>query len=204
MPHTIEHIVFDIGRVLLHWDPELLYRKLIPDDAERAWFFANVCTTEWNLEQDRGRDWTLAEALLIADYPDHADLIRAWRGRWHETVPGAVEGTADILLTLVEQGRDVTLLSNFNQDTYAEVRLRFPELDAPRGRTISGHVGMIKPEPGIYRHHVSAFALNPAATYFIDDSPPNIAAAEAAGWQGHVFTSADALRADLARHGITV
>ena len=137
MPSSIQHIVFDVGRVLLHWDPDLLYQKLIPDEAERTWFFANVCTTEWNLEQDRGRDWRLAEALLIADYPEHTDNIRAWRGRWHETVPYALDDTVEIMHRLLDQGRDITLLSNFNQDTFAEVRVRFPFLDAPRGRT--GH-----------------------------------------------------------------
>lgn len=200
----IQHIVFDIGRVLLHWDPELLYRQLIPDDTERAWFFANVCTPEWNLEQDRGRPWADGEALLIREHPEHADNIRAWRGRWHETVPHALDDTVTIMQSLIEQGVDVTLLSNFNQHTFDEVCVRFPFLNSPRGGTISGRVGMLKPEPEIYHHHVEAFALHPPATLFIDDSPPNIDAAHVAGWQGHHFTNAQVLSGYLHTLGFRV
>ena len=79
MTTPIEHIVFDIGSVLIHYDPEIPFKKLIPDDTERRWFFDNVCTSEWNFEQDRGRSWPHAEALLIDQYPEHTDLIRAFR-----------------------------------------------------------------------------------------------------------------------------
>ena len=85
----IDHIVFDIGKVLIHWDPELPYLDLLPDPAVRQAFLRDICSPDWNLEQDRGRDWREAEELLIADHPEKAGLIRAYRQRWHMSVPHA-------------------------------------------------------------------------------------------------------------------
>ncbi len=87
----IRHIVFDIGSVLIHYDPNLPFRRLIPDDAERQWFFANVCTHDWNIEQDRGRTWEDAEAHLIGQHPEHAENIRGFRRYWHEMVSHAYD-----------------------------------------------------------------------------------------------------------------
>lgn len=201
----IRHIVFDIGRVLLHWDPDILYRKLIPDEDRRRWFFDNVCTSAWNLEQDRGgRSWADAEAELIADFPDEAPLIRAYRARWNEMVPHAYDDVAAILTGLIEAGYDVTMLTNFNDETFAEARARFPVLDRPRGVTVSADVRLLKPDRAIYDHHAATFDLDPAATFFTDDSPANVAGARAAGWQAALFENADRLRADLDAFGIRV
>ncbi|RWM31936.1 HAD family phosphatase [Mesorhizobium sp.] len=199
----IRHIVFDIGRVLIHYDPDLAFGRLIPDAEERKWFFANVCTSEWNLEQDRGRTWEEAEALLIAEHPDHAENIRNFRRHWHEMVPHAYDDSVAIMVGLIEGGHDVTLLTNFAVDTLAEARQRFDFLDRPRGVTVSGEIGLIKPDRAIYDHHIAAFGLEPSATLFIDDSQKNVDGAKAAGWQAVLFTDAKALQADLERLGIT-
>jgi len=198
----IRHIVFDIGRVLLHYDPDLPFSRLIPDADERKWFFANVCTHDWNLEQDRGRTWEEAEALLIAEYPDHAENIRNFRRHWHDMVPHAYDDAVAIMVGLIESGRDVTMLTNFAADTFTEARQRFDFLDRPRGVTVSGEIGLIKPDRAIYDHHVASFGLEPAATLFIDDSQKNVDGARAAGWQAVLFTDAKALEADLERLGI--
>ncbi len=198
----IRHIVFDIGKVLIHYDPALPFSRLIPDEVERRWFFDNVCTHDWNIEQDRGRAWEDAEELLIAAHPGHAENIRNFRRYWHEMVPHAYDGSVAILEMLVAAGRDVTLLTNFAADTFAEARKRYPFLDRPRGVTVSGEVGMIKPERGIYDHHVAAFALEPSATMFIDDSQQNVEGAKAAGWQAVLFKDAKTLEEDLERFGI--
>ncbi|TJV53597.1 MAG: HAD family phosphatase [Mesorhizobium sp.] len=199
----IRHIVFDIGRVLIHYDPDLAFGRLIPDAEERKWFFANVCTSEWNLEQDRGRTWEEAEALLIAEHPGHAENIRNFRRHWHEMVPHAYDDSVAIMVGLIEGGHDVTLLTNFAVDTLAEARQRFDFLDRPRGVTVSGEIGLIKPDRAIYDHHIAAFGLEPSATLFIDDSQKNVDGAKAAGWQAVLFTDAKALKADLERLGIT-
>ena len=200
----IRHIVFDIGNVLIRWDPERLYRRLIPDDAERAAFLAEVCTHDWNLEQDRGRSWAEAEAEAIALHPHRADHIRAWRLHWHEMVPGPIEDTAAILEALIAAGYDVTALTNFAEDTFLEAQARFPYLASFRGITVSGAIRLVKPDVAIYHHHVETLDLDPAATLFFDDMPANIAAARAAGWHAEQFIDPPTMRADLARYGITL
>ncbi|MBZ9995288.1 MULTISPECIES: HAD family phosphatase [unclassified Mesorhizobium] len=198
----IRHIVFDIGKVLIHYDPNIPFSRLIPDAGERQWFFDNVCTHDWNLEQDRGRTWQEAEALLIADHPGHAENIRNFRRYWNDMVPHAYDDSVAIMLGLIESGHDVTMLTNFASDTLAEARQRFDFLSRPRGVTVSGDIGKIKPDRDIYDHHVAAFGLEPSATLFIDDSQKNVDGAKAAGWQAVLFTDAATLKADLERFGI--
>lgn len=200
----IRHIVFDIGKVLIHYDPEIPFRRLIPDAERRRWFLENVCTHEWNLEQDRGRTWEEAEAELLAVHPDEETNIRAFRRYWHEMVSHAYEDSVEILEGLLDAGHDVTMLTNFAADTFVEARARFPFLNRPRGVTVSGEVGVIKPDRAIYELHADTFDLVPAATLFIDDSPKNVEGAKAAGWQSVLYTGTDALRNDLRALGITV
>ncbi|WP_299867772.1 HAD family phosphatase [uncultured Hoeflea sp.] len=198
----IRHIVFDIGKVLIHYDPNIPYSRLIPDASERAAFFDTVCTAEWNLEQDRGRDWTEAEALLIAEHPEKTELIRAFRTHWHEMVSHAYDNSVDIMLDLIQQGRDVTMLTNFAADTFKQAQQMYPFLKTPRGVTVSGEVGLLKPDRAIYETHVKSFDLEPAACLFIDDSQANVDGAIAAGWQAVWFNGAEQLRADLVRLGV--
>lgn len=198
----IRHIVFDIGKVLIHYDPNIPFSKLIPDANERKWFFDNVCTHEWNIEQDRGRTWQEAEALAIAAYPDHAENIRNFRRYWSAMVPHAYEGSVALMDGLIDAGHDVTMLTNFAADTFIEAQQRFPFLHRPRGVTVSGEIRQIKPDRAIYDHHVATFHLDPAKTLFIDDSQPNVDGAIAAGWQAVLFTDAARLESDLKRFGI--
>ena len=198
----IRHIVFDIGKVLIHYDPDLPYSRLIPDAERRRWFFENVCTHDWNIEQDRGRSWADAEALLIEAHPGEADNIRAFRAHWHEMVPHHYEDTVALMLGLIEDGRDVTMLTNFAADTFKEARRRFPFLNRPRGVTVSGEVGLIKPDRAIYERHAADFGLEPAKTLFIDDSAKNVEGAIAAGWLAVLYEGAEKLRRDLEARGI--
>ncbi|MDE1159485.1 MAG: HAD family phosphatase [Neorhizobium sp.] len=202
MTPRIDHIVFDIGKVLIHYDPDIPYSRIIPDAAERAWFFQNVCTHEWNLEQDRGRSWDEAEALLIADHPERAEHIRAFRKHWHEMVSHSYDDSVAIMKGLIDKGHDVTMLTNFAADTFAQARGMFAFLNLPRGVTVSGEIGLIKPDLAIYEKHARDFGLVPENTIFIDDSFPNVEAARAAGWQAVHFTGAEKLRKDLAGYGI--
>tara|TARA_B100001105_G_scaffold244225_1_gene225798 strand:- start:43 stop:669 length:627 start_codon:yes stop_codon:yes gene_type:complete len=198
----VRHIVFDIGRVLIHYDPNIPYSRLIPDDAERAEFFATVCTHEWNLEQDRGRSWEKAEEILIAEHPEKEDLIRAFRVHWPEMVSHAYDGSVAIMLDFIENGHDVTMLTNFAADTFKQAQEKFPFLKAPRGVTVSGEIGLIKPDQAIYDRHVDVFDLDPAACLFIDDSLPNVEGAIAAGWQAVHFVDPAQLRMDLKALGL--
>jgi 2-haloacid dehalogenase len=200
----VKHIVFDIGQVLIHYDPDVALRSVIPDAAERKWFFDNVCTHEWNIEQDRGRKWADAEALLIADFPDRENQIRAFRQNWHQMITHSIDDSVVIMRQLIADGHDVTMLTNFASDTLREAWQRFPFLTESRGVTISGDIGLIKPDKAIYDHHVATFGVDPAATLFIDDSAKNVAGAQAAGWQSVQFIDPQTLRADLNRLGIRV
>lgn len=200
---AIRHIVFDLGNVLLAWDPEAPYRALIPDEAKRRWFLAHVCNGAWNLEQDRGRDWTEAEDLLIAEHPDLAPLIRAYFERHLETL-SLIPGTEAILGALIDAGYDVTALTNYSDRTFAKAEGAYPVLGRFRGITVSGRSAMVKPDAAIYALHAQRFGLDPASTLFFDDSQKNVDGARAAGWQAELFTTPDQMRADLARHGVVL
>ena len=204
MPQPIRHIVFDIGRVLIHYDPNLPFSRIIPDEAERRWFFDHVCTHDWNLEQDRGRAWADAEAEVIARYPEREEQIRAFRLYWREMVPHAYEDSVAIMKGLIDSGRDVTMLTNFAADTFQEARQIYPFLDLPRGVTVSGEIGLLKPDVAIYERHAADFDLDPAASLFIDDVLANVEGARAAGWQAVQFMGADKLRADLDKLGVAI
>ena len=199
---AVRHVVFDVGRVLLHWDPEVPYRRLIPDDAQRRWFLESVCSPAWNTEQDRGRPWEEGEALLVTRHPAHEEHIRAFRRHWSEMVPHALDDTVDLFDALLERGVDVTLLTNFAADTFAVARARFPLLDRARGATVSGEVGVVKPDPEVYALHAARFGLDPELTLFVDDSPANVEGARAAGWRAVRFVGAPALAEQLASHGL--
>lgn len=198
----IRHIVFDIGNVLIRWDPEIVYSRLIPDPEARKRFFDDVGIHEWNLEQDRGRSWTDAEAAVIAEFPHHEANIRAWRRDWHEMVPGPIEESAAILEQLIETGHDVTALTNFADDTFAEAQARFPYLQSFRGITVSAKVKLVKPDLAIYHLHAESHGLDPAGILFFDDMPANIEAARAAGWNAERFVDPATMKADLKRYGV--
>lgn len=198
----IRHVVFDLGQVLVRWDPEAPYRRLIPDAAERRHFLTEVCGHDWNLEQDRGRGWREAEAVLIARHPDKADLIRAYRANWHEMIPGPIEKNVAILDELLSKGVDVTALTNWAADTFDEVSERLPFFARFRGVTVSGKIRMVKPDPAIYHHHVATHGVEPRATLFIDDSPRNVEGARAVGWNAELYVSTEKLREDLKRYGL--
>jgi 2-haloacid dehalogenase len=204
MPAPIRHIVFDIGKVLIHYDPNLPYSRIIPDEAERRWFFDNVCTHDWNMEQDRGRGWAEAEAEVIARHPEREEQIRAFRLNWREMVPHAYEDSVALMTGLIDAGHDVTMLTNFAADTFREAREMYPFLNLPRGVTVSGEVGLLKPDVAIYQRHAADFGLDPAACLFIDDVTVNVEGARAAGWQAVQFLGADKLQADLKDLGVEV
>lgn len=200
----IRHIVFDIGKVLIHYDPHLVFSRFIPDETERNWFFENVCTHDWNVEQDRGRSWEDAEALAIKTHPGHEENIRNFRRYWHEMVPHAYEDSVALMKRLIDKGYDVTMLTNWAKDTFKEAQARFPFLAWPRGVTVSGEIGLIKPDREIYEVHARNFGLEPAASLFIDDSLKNVEAARAAGWQAVLFEGAEKLEEDLRGFGVRV
>jgi 2-haloacid dehalogenase len=192
-------VVFDLGGVLIDWNPRYLYRSIFGDEARMERFLAEVATPEWNARQDAGRPWDEAIAELTARFPAEAEAIAAYRGRWEEMLGGVFEDTIAILDELRRRGEVRLLaLSNWSSETFAIAHARFPFLDWFEALLISGKVGLAKPDPAIFRLFVDRFGLDPRTTVYIDDSPVNVGAAEALGMIGITFTNADALRVELA------
>jgi len=196
-------VVFDLGGVLIDWNPRYLYRALFDgDDAAMERFLAEVCTPAWNDEQDRGRPWDEACALLVRDHPDKRALIEAWPSRFDETMAGAIAGTVEILAEL--RARDVPLyaLSNWSAETFPRALARFPFLQWFRGIVISGALRIAKPDREIYRHLLDTYGLRAEDTVFIDDAPRNVEVATSLGMHAVRFTEPAALRASLAGLGL--
>ncbi|MEM7637360.1 MAG: HAD family phosphatase [Pseudomonadota bacterium] len=194
---AIRHVVFDIGNVLLNFNPEFAYLDLIPDQEERRAFLRDVCSRDWITAQDRVQAWAPGEAALIARYPEREALIRAFRERWHDMVPETIADSVGILQALSGDGYDLTALTNFNGETFDEASQRFDFFKLFRDITVSGRIGLLKPEPEIFRHHMNAFDLLPEATVFIDDVAANVEAARNAGWHSVQFINPDRLKRDL-------
>ncbi|MES0880415.1 HAD family hydrolase [Roseibium sp. SCP14] len=203
MTSPITTVVFDIGNVLIEWNPEHLYRKLIYDEEERADFLQTVCSPEWNLQQDLGRTWNEAVKTLSKEYPEKADLIAAYSEQWHEMVPGEVPGTAEILRELKDTGCPLYAITNFSNEKFAESRERFPFLnDSFRDIVVSAEENLIKPDPEIYHVLLDRNGLEAGNCFFIDDSEKNIEAARSVGMNAHHFKDAGLLRAELVQHGL--
>ena len=196
------NIVFDLGMVLIEWDPRHLYRKVFADDAKMEWFLEHVCNGPWNLEQDRGRAWDVAIADALTRHPAYESEIRLFRERWMEMVPGAIEGSVRLLEDLHKKGASLYAITNWNGETFRETRARFDFLDLFRDIVVSGDEKIIKPDPAIFALLCTRNGLEAADCLFIDDSMKNVRGAEACGWQGHHFTSPEALRRDLTERGL--
>jgi 2-haloacid dehalogenase len=203
MPRMNRALIFDVGNVLIRWDARLLYRTLLPDEAAIDAFFDEVGFHAWNAEFDRGARWDDGVAALSARHPHRAELIAAFHHRWRETVPGPVEGAPELLADLARAGHPLYAITNFSSAKFAEARARFPFLaSAFRDVVVSGDEGLLKPDPAIYRLCLARNRLDPADTIFIDDSPANVAAAEALGIDAILFTTTPALRDALAARGL--
>lgn len=195
--------VFDLGGVLIDWNPRYLYRKLFNGD-ERAMehFLANICAPSWNLQQDAGRSFAEGCASLKAVHPDAAHLIDAWFERYDEMLAGPIQGTVDLLGDLRRQGVPLYALSNWSAETFPVARKRFEFLKWFDGIMLSGDVGLVKPDPKIYHLFLKTFALNPAHAIYVDDLEPNVRSAAAVGMRGILFTDPAALRTDLSEAGL--
>jgi len=196
-------VVFDVGNVLIQWDIRRLYRQLLSDESEIEGFLREVDWFAWNLELDRGGRWDARVAELSARHPHRRALIEAAHDRWHDAVAGEIEGTVEILADLRAAGTPLYAITNFSAEKWAEVRERFAFLgESFRDVVVSAHERLIKPDPAIYRLCLARNGLAPDDCIFIDNSPANVAAANALGIDGVLFTDPDALRRDLSERGL--
>ena len=195
-------VVFDLGGVLIDWDPRYLYRKLLADEAAVEEFLATVCTPEWNGEQDRGRPFAEGIAELVERHPVHAAAITAYHERWTEMLGGGIPGVVELLAELRAAGVPLYALTNWSAETFGIARERFGFLDWFDGVVVSGEERMAKPDPAVFRVLLDRFGLAPEGALFVDDSPANVAAARELGFDAVQFHGPDRLRRDLRERGL--
>lgn len=198
----IEAVVFDVGRVLVEWDLRHLFARLIADPAELDWFLAHVVTEEWHYQADAGRPLAEMVAERQAEFPRHAGLIAAYATRFNETIPGPVPGSHALVDELAARAVPLYAITNFGAEFWAGFAPTMPVFTHFRDVVVSGEEKLLKPDPAIFALAARRFGHAPGAMLFIDDNPANIAAADALGWQTHLFRDAGGLRGDLYERGL--
>jgi 2-haloacid dehalogenase len=191
-------IIFDLGGVLIDWNPEYVFRELIPDEGRRRFFFENICTHDWNVEQDAGRPLAVATQLLVSQYPDWEPEIRAFYDRWEDMLGGPIHETVELFRELKDAGRHRLLaLTNWSGETFPVALERYEFLQWFEGIVVSGDEMTRKPFPDIYQILLDRYEVAPGEAVFIDDAIKNVHGAEAVGIKGLHFQGAGPLRQSL-------
>ncbi len=200
---NINNIIFDLGGVLIDWNPDYMYKKIIQDENQRKWFLENICTSDWNEAQDGGRSIEEANELLIQSFPEYKDLILAYYTRWEEMLNGPIIGTVEIFRSLKTQKKHgIYALTNWSAETFPRALELFDFLHWFDGRVVSGEEKTRKPFKEIYDIIINRFDLIPTETLFIDDNLRNIQAAQSLGIVSIHFQSPEQLRKELIEHKI--
>jgi len=194
----MDAVLFDLGKVLLDWDPRYYYRPLFAKEETLEDFVQQVVPHDWYLEMDAGKPVDLAVAERQRAYPEYADLIAGWKQGWPVMMRGAISGSVDILDELRQRGVRLYALTNFSRETWPLAKARFEFLSWFEDAIVSGEHGIVKPDPRIFELAISRCRLDPAQTAFIDDVPANVEAGRACGLRAIQFTSPAKLREDLA------
>jgi 2-haloacid dehalogenase len=199
----IKNVIFDLGGVLIDWNPKHLYRKIFKDETEMEKFLDEVCTSDWNEEQDAGRSLAEATETLVKEHPQHEENIRAYYGRWEEMLGGAIQGTVDIFKKMKASGNfKIYALTNWSSETFPIAVKHYDFLQWFDGALVSGDEKMRKPFPEFYDLLFKRYNLKPEETLFIDDNLRNIKAAEKTGMKSIHFTSSEKLKEQLEEAGI--
>ncbi|MFZ9299348.1 MAG: HAD family hydrolase [Chitinophagaceae bacterium] len=199
----INTIIFDLGGVLIDWNPDYLYEKIFSDPEQRKWFYENVCTPDWNEEQDAGRGLQKATELLISQFPEHEENIRHYYGRWTEMLKGPIQGTVEVFKELKDSGRyKIYALTNWSQETFPVALERFDFLHWFDGRLVSGEEMTRKPFPDIYEKLIQRFSIDPTKALFTDDNLRNLKPAEEIGMKTIHFINPDQFRIELVKLGL--
>ena len=200
---TINTLVFDLGGVLIDWNPEYLYNKIIPDEKERKWFLETICTPDWNEQQDEGRSLKEATEHLVGKYPDHEGSIRAYYDRWTEMLGGPIHETVEIFRELKERGHlKLYALTNWSAETFP-VALEMYEFPALVRRPAGiGEEKTRKPFPDIYRLLIGRFGIEPKKAIYVDDNIRNVLPARELGFIGIHFRTLELFREELVGLGL--
>ena len=200
---SINTVIFDLGGVLIDWNPRHLYRKIFNTEEEVTWFLENVCTGEWNDQQDAGRSFEEATEELVQKFPDHEEAIRAWYGRWQETISGPIHGTVDLLKTIKDSGKyKLYALTNWSAETFPWALDNFEFLHWFEGIVVSGVEKTRKPFPDFYQILFDRYNINPAQAVFIDDNVKNVIGSREVGLPVIHFQTPDQLKEELIKLNI--
>ena len=202
VPGPAKAVVFDVGRVLFHWQLRALFETLIADADELDWFLSNVVSEEWHFQHDRGRPLAPMVSERIAQFPGYATLIQAYAERFNDTIPGPVEGSHELVRRLHAQSVPLYCLTNFGDELWQGFRAEQPIFDLFDDIIVSGVERIAKPDPRIFQIVEERSGRSGSALFFTDDNPDNIAAAKARGWDAHIFTEAKALEGQLNEAGL--
>lgn len=200
---NIDTVVFDLGGVLIDWNPIYLYKKIFDKEDEMNFFFQNICTSEWNEEQDAGRTLEEATQLLVSKFPEYSSYIEAYYGRWEEMLGGPIESTVEILSNIRDAGKyKLYALTNWSDETFSVAWDKYEFLHWFEGIVVSGREKTRKPFPEIYQILIKRYSINPGSSLFIDDNMKNIVAAKEAGLNTVHFISPLQLKEELRAFGI--
>ncbi|MFZ3235888.1 MAG: HAD family phosphatase [Stellaceae bacterium] len=195
-------MLFDLGGVLVDWNPRHLYRQIFAEERAMEEFLATICTQAWNEEQDCGRPFAEGVRLLVERHPHLSAEIRAYDARWHEMLKGPIEDSVALLGELRTRGVALFALTNWSAEKFALGRDRFLFFEWFAGIVVSGEERVKKPDARIFELAIRRFGLAPVATLFVDDSAVNVAAAAGLGLRTHHFTGAARLRTALVENGL--
>ena len=195
-------VVFDLGGVLIDWDPRYAYRQMGGSEAEIEHFLEHVAVSEWNRQMDAGKPFAEAIAERKERFPEHAEWLDAWWSRWPDMLGGAIDGTVQILRDLLDAGTPVYALTNWSAETFPIAQERFDFLDWFEGIVVSGEIQKAKPDAEIYHHLADDFGITLPEAVFIDDLPANVEAARSVGLHGIRFEGPEKLRLDLEALGL--
>ncbi|MDO5522815.1 MAG: HAD family phosphatase [Bacteroidia bacterium] len=197
----LKNIVFDFGGVLIDWNPEYLYNKVFEDKEKMDYFFKNVCTFDWNIQQDAGRPLAEATAEKQKEFPEYADEIAMFYGRWDEMLGGEIIENTRLIKPLSEKYNTYGL-TNWSAETIPVAMQRYDFFSHLKGIVVSGDEKLVKPDPKLYYILLDRFNLNPEETLFIDDNPHNIDTAKLLGFNTIHYTQDVNLKERLTEMGV--
>jgi len=205
MNRSVDAIIFDLGGVLIDWNPRYVYREIFKTEEETEWFLENITTSEWNENQDAGYPLHKATEELVVKHPEWEPEIKAYYGRWLEMLGDQIHETVEILQQLKQTGKyKLYALTNWSAETFPHALERFDFFNMFEGIVVSGEEKMKKPSAAFYKIIIDRYHLDPLKTIFIDDSLRNIKGTEAVGITGIHFQNPSQLKEALQRMGIEI
>lgn len=200
--NAVDTVIFDVGNVLIDWEPRYLYRKIFSTESEVEEFLRDADILNWHQEQDRGRSLEEGTKVLVSRHPEYAREIEAFYERWEEMFGGEISGSVNVLRELRDRGYPLYALTNYSSETFPLARERYGSLEWFDDIVVSGEEGLVKPDREIYDLLIRRTGLDPASSVFVDDREENVRTAEDLGFTGIVFRDGEELREEMVRLGL--